>query len=178
MTLRRRLDADHSLEGERMEQQSMGPSTRARRHDRLLHERVHDPYHLKRTLPEPTVCPRCGAAYHQGRWTWMKRRAPAHEDMSPACQRVPDQYPGGFLTLGGRSVQEYEEEILNLVHHGEQERNARKTLMILYEFRLNSVHRYVLLRKMSDWFLRRADHAQRPTGHDRRCRDPQAALST
>jgi hypothetical protein len=44
---------------------------------------------------------------------------------------VPDQYPGGFLTLGGRSVQEYEEEILNLVHHEEQERNARETLLIL-----------------------------------------------
>src|SRR5262249_16443301 len=109
---------------EKMEQQSMRPTTRARRHDRLLHERVHDPYQLKRTLPEPTVCPRCGAVYHQGRWTWMKRPTPAREDMCPACQRVRDQYPGGFLPLGGRFVQEHEEEILNLVHHEEQDKNA------------------------------------------------------
>jgi hypothetical protein len=128
MTLRRQLDADHGLEGERMEQQSMRPTTRARRHDLPLHERVHDPYQLRHTLPEPTVCPRCGAVYHQGRWRWMRRPAPAHEDMCPACQRVRDQYPAGFLTLGGRFVQEHEEEILNLVHHEEQEENAEHPL--------------------------------------------------
>ena len=44
-----------------------------RRQDRLIHEWVHDPYQSKRKLPDPTVCPQCGAVFHQGRWTWLTR---------------------------------------------------------------------------------------------------------
>ncbi|MDP1633620.1 MAG: hypothetical protein Q8L69_02915 [Gallionellaceae bacterium] len=33
------------------------------RHDRLLQEAVHDSYKNKEKLPQPTVCPDCGAVY-------------------------------------------------------------------------------------------------------------------
>jgi hypothetical protein len=48
----------------------------------------------------------------------------------------------------------------------------------LYEFRLHIVHSYALLREMSAPPLRRAGHAQRPTGDHRRGGDSQAALAT
>jgi len=32
------------------------------RMDRLIHERVHDPYKIKSKPPEPTVCPVCNAS--------------------------------------------------------------------------------------------------------------------
>ena len=31
------------------------------RRDRLMHEHIHDPYKTPHKLPEPTVCPDCGA---------------------------------------------------------------------------------------------------------------------
>jgi hypothetical protein len=102
MTLQRQLDAKNSLEGAGMEKQSMRPTSGAHRQDRLIHERVHDPYQSKSKLPEPTICPQCGAVYHQGRWTWTKRPVQAHEEMCPACQRVREKYPAGFLALSGR----------------------------------------------------------------------------
>ena len=53
------------------------------RRDRLIRERIHDPYKTRLKLPEPTVCPQCGAVYHDGRWDWATRPEPAHEEV---CQ--------------------------------------------------------------------------------------------
>jgi len=33
-------------------------------------EHVHDPYKTRLKLAEPTVCPKCGALFHEGRWRW------------------------------------------------------------------------------------------------------------
>jgi NMD protein affecting ribosome stability and mRNA decay len=56
------------------------------------------------------------------------RPAQAHEEMCPACQRVRDQNPAGFLALSGRFLQEHKEEILNLVRNEEQDENAEHPL--------------------------------------------------
>ena len=45
-----------------------GEVPRQPRRDRLIHEHVHDPYKTRLQLPEPTVCPQCGAVFHEGRW--------------------------------------------------------------------------------------------------------------
>jgi NMD protein affecting ribosome stability and mRNA decay len=90
---------------------------RAGRHDRLLHELVHDPYKSKHKLPEPTVCPDCGAIFHHGRWQWGERPADAHEEFCPACHRMRDEVPAGFLTLQGEFFAAHKEEIMNLVHN-------------------------------------------------------------
>lgn len=93
---------------------------RAGRQDRLLHEWVHDPYKSKHKLPEPTVCPDCGALFHQGRWQWGESPAEAHEEPCPACHRVRDEVPAGFLTLKGEFLATHQEEIMNLVHNVEE----------------------------------------------------------
>ena len=36
-----------------------------RRGERMIRERVHDPYKTRLKLPDPTVCPRCGAVFHK-----------------------------------------------------------------------------------------------------------------
>lgn len=90
------------------------------RQDRLIQEWMHDPYRSKRKLPEPTVCPECGAVFHKGRWQWGESPPGAHEALCPACHRVRDKVPAGFLTLRGEFFAAHSEEIMNLVHNVEQ----------------------------------------------------------
>ncbi len=50
------------------------------RRDRLVGETRHDPYQATQKRPEPTVCPGCGAVFHEGRWQWLTKPAGAHEE--------------------------------------------------------------------------------------------------
>ena len=59
------------------------------RMDRLIHERVHDPYKTKSKLPEPTVCPNCYAVFKEGRWQWADSwPINAHRQTCQACHRT------------------------------------------------------------------------------------------
>lgn len=98
------------------------------RHDRLLQELVHDPYHSKKKLTEPTACPECGAIYHGGRWHWGEAPAGAAAELCPACHRIQDQCPAGFLTLGGEFLAAHKEDILNLVRNVEEKQKAQHAL--------------------------------------------------
>lgn len=90
-----------------------------RRQDRLLRERVHDPYKTRLKLPEPTVCPDCGAHYHGGRWTWDRAPQGAQEERCQACHRIRDHYPAGYLSLRGAFVFQHKDEILHLARNTE-----------------------------------------------------------
>ena len=93
------------------------------RKDRALRERGYDTS-KKGKLQEPTVCPKCGAVFHEGRWTWMTPPPQAHDEMCPACQRVRDKNPAGILTLKGQFLQEHKGEILNLARNQEARAKA------------------------------------------------------
>lgn len=98
------------------------------RHDRLLQELVHDPYHSKKKLTEPSACPECGAVYHEGRWQWGQAAPDAQAEICPACQRIQDRCPAGFLTLGGEFLGAHKEDILNLVRNVEERQKAQHPL--------------------------------------------------
>ena len=92
-------------------------------HDRPLFEQDIDAYKSKGKLSEPTVCPQCGAVYHEGRWQWIETSADAHQETCPACHRVNDKHPAGFVTLKGPFFDAHCEEIRRLIqHHAEHER--------------------------------------------------------
>ncbi|HEY5778366.1 MAG TPA: BCAM0308 family protein [Terrimicrobiaceae bacterium] len=92
----------------------------ATRKDRLIRERVHDPYQASSKLPEPTVCPICGATYHEGRWQWMTSQpAGAHRHTCEACRRIRDRYPAGVITLRGGFVSGHRNDLLRLVRNNE-----------------------------------------------------------
>jgi hypothetical protein len=110
------------------------PASHQSRQDRLIRERVHDPCMSKSKLPEPTVCPQCRAVYHRGRWTWLPWPAAAHEEMCPACLRVRDKYPAGFLTLRGPYLQEHRADIINLAHNEEADEKAEHALHRIMAF--------------------------------------------
>jgi hypothetical protein len=98
-----------------------GPRNNRRTHlvrrDRLIKEYEHDAYKSRTKLPEPTVCSQCTAVFHKGRWQWLPRPPQAHETLCPACHRIHDRVPAGFLTLGGDFLQVHRDEILHLARN-------------------------------------------------------------
>lgn len=100
------------------------------RRDRLLKEHVHDPYMPRGKLAEPTICPVCGVVYRQGRWQWHANSSSndAHRELCPACQRIRDKVPAGYLTLSGEFLQQHRDEIMRLVYNKEREQNAQHPL--------------------------------------------------
>ena len=104
------------------------------RRDRLMHEHVHDPYKTPHKLPEPTVCPACGAVFHQGRWQWITP-APknAHRTSCQACHRTRDKYPAGLVTLSGEFVSAHKVELEQLARNLEAAAKATHPLHRIME---------------------------------------------
>ncbi|WP_153110180.1 BCAM0308 family protein [Propionivibrio limicola] len=108
-----------------MSKTSIPPGFHPIRHDRLLQEEVHDSYKAKGKLPEPTVCPQCNAIFKDGRWLWGDVPEGAHRETCPACHRLHDSYPAGFVNLRGQFFDTHRAEIVSLVRH-EEERAREK----------------------------------------------------
>lgn len=94
------------------------------RKDRLVQEREHDVYRSRTKMPDPALCPECGAVYLKGRWVWRTPPEGAGKAMCPACRRTADQFPVGFIDLQGRFFAEHHDEILNLIHNVEQKEKS------------------------------------------------------
>jgi len=98
------------------------------RKDRLLREHVHDTYKFRHKLHEPTVCPRCGAVYHEGRWHWAGAPPDAHRQLCPACHRVQDKYPAGFVNVSGPFAAQHRQEIISVARSEEKQAMAEHPL--------------------------------------------------
>jgi hypothetical protein len=105
-----------------------GEIPRQSRRDRLIREHVHDPYATRLKLREPTVCPRCGAVFHEGRWRWAPRPSPVLEELCQACHRINDHSPAGELTISGDFATRHRHEILHLVRHQEEQEKSEHPL--------------------------------------------------
>ena len=112
---------------------NLGEIPRTPRKDRLIRERVHDPYKARRKLPEPAVCPQCKAVYRQGRWRWGDPPAGATEVLCQACHRINDRYPAGELTLGGAFLNAHKAEILHLARNEEKLESGEHPLYRIME---------------------------------------------
>ena len=96
--------------------------------DQLFQEHVHDSYKAGRKLREPTRCPDCGAVFQNGRWIWGAAGAAAHEARCPACHRIHDKFPAGFVSLKGEFLQQHRDEILHLIRNHEAKEKAEHPL--------------------------------------------------
>ncbi len=90
------------------------------RREQLLQELVHDSYKSSRKLTGPARCSGCAAVYRKGRWTWGAASAGTRTTLCPACQRIKDRFPAGFVTLAGKFFEAHREEILHRVRHCEE----------------------------------------------------------
>ena len=98
------------------------------RREQLFQELVHDSYKAGRKLQEPTRCPECGAVFHNGRWTWGAAPKDAHEEKCPACHRINDKFPAGYVTLKGVFFRAQREQIMHLVKNHEAKEKAEHPL--------------------------------------------------
>lgn len=114
-----------------------GNVTRFGRRDRLIKERVHDPYMTRSNPSEPTVCPECGVVFSGGRWHWQGSTPEgAAEETCPACRRIHDRVPAGFLYLSGDFFDTHRDEIMHLVRNKvdyEKAQHPMKRLMNVEE---------------------------------------------
>jgi NMD protein affecting ribosome stability and mRNA decay len=103
-------------------------SWRLLRRDELRDELVHDAYKSKRKLPEPTRCPECGAVFSGGRWTWGFAPPEVHQEPCPACRRVRDHFPAGYVELHGEFLAGHRDEVLQLARNREAKEKAEHPL--------------------------------------------------
>lgn len=99
------------------------------RKDKLIKEKRRDVYESSRDKwSEPTLCTKCGALFVNGRWSWDKPAKKANEAICPACQRVVDGYPAGYVEIKGEFFKEHRDEILHLIHNIEKQEKSRHPL--------------------------------------------------
>lgn len=82
------------------------------------------PYRLHGSYPDQTHCTSCGVAFEGGKWAWPHQltsgKPLVKEIVCPACRRVQDGYPAGWLTLSGPYLAAHESTILDLVRVEQQ----------------------------------------------------------
>ncbi len=89
------------------------------RQDKLIQQGRHDTYKELEKWPEPTVCSECHAIFLGGRWTWSQPVANANAIVCPACQRIKDDYPAGYLEIKGDFFNSHHDELINLIDNNE-----------------------------------------------------------
>ena len=88
-----------------------------------------DPYRATRKPPEGTACPTCHASFHNGRWSWQKPQKDAVEMVCPACRRIDDRFPAGYVTIKGEFFGAHRDEIVALIENHEKKEKAERPLM-------------------------------------------------
>lgn len=98
------------------------------RKDRLIKQKRHDAYQEDMKLPEPSRCTECGAIFVNGHWTWKETAQEAYDAQCPACRRIADNYPAGYVTLKGEFMKIHHDEIFNLIHNVEEREKSERPL--------------------------------------------------
>jgi len=91
--------------------------------DRLMIDRIHDPYQARRKPAEPCVCRACGAVFEHGRWRWGLRPREARQDLCEACHRIRTGLQAGSVSLAGDFVRRRRAEMVCLIRHQEAQEN-------------------------------------------------------
>ncbi|MHB8495171.1 MAG: BCAM0308 family protein [Casimicrobiaceae bacterium] len=92
------------------------PAAGMRSHQRVFDAKQHDPYQAAGKYKEPTVCPDCRAIFHAGHWQWGNAPDGAHQTRCPACRRIHEKLPAGWLTLGGAHFTAHRADVLARLH--------------------------------------------------------------
>lgn len=87
-----------------------------------------EPYPKTAKPPSPAVCPTCKAVFADGRWSWDRRPQDPYEQQCPACQRIHDKFPAGYVTIKGQFLANHRDEIIALITSKEDREKAEHPL--------------------------------------------------
>ncbi len=73
-------------------------------------------------------CPGCGAVFRRGRWSWGAAPAGAIRQRCPACRRIREGSPAGYVALSGRFFAAHHAEVLARIRNCEQKEKSRHPL--------------------------------------------------
>lgn len=85
------------------------------RHLEIYENEGHDPYQSHGKLADPSACPDCSAVYNAGQWQWISVPSHAQHTKCPACRRIHDKIPAGYVAIAGEFVQTHFDELMNLI---------------------------------------------------------------
>jgi len=109
------------------------PGGVTRYRDRIFDDPQHDPYHAKGKYREPSACGTCGAVFEGGRWRWGEAPAGARKSTCPACARIRDDFPAGYVNLSGEFFNAHRAELLQLARNAaEKERSEHPMHRIMH----------------------------------------------
>ncbi len=112
-----------------MSQHTLSPVTlKPGRHLQFMDVVSHDPYEEIGKLSEPAACSNCGAVYHEGRWQWIASPSDAYQTRCPACKRIHQKMPAGYVTIHGSFAHDHRDEMLSLIHHLETREKSEHPL--------------------------------------------------
>ena len=100
-----------------MKDLSSRPPHHPGQHLQMFEETVQDPYLDRKKLAEPSTCTDCGATYSKGSWKWGPSPEKTHASLCPACKRIHDKLPAGYVTLKGPYARQHGDDILALARH-------------------------------------------------------------
>jgi hypothetical protein len=94
----------------------------------LAREPLNDSYRESAKPHAPAECPGCHASFRDGRWTWRKAASGSIAHKCPACARIEDDLPAGYVALKGRFLPAHRDEILAVVKAREERARAEHPL--------------------------------------------------
>jgi hypothetical protein len=109
-----------------------GPS-RARRSRFAPHGEV-EPGQRRVERAEINVCPDCRAVQQEGRWRWRDPLPGAAAVVCPACVRLRNEDPDGYLDLSGEFFRAHRDEVMALVRHVSERARLRYPLQRIMQF--------------------------------------------
>ena len=111
-----------------------------KRKDRLIQEKRKDVYLDTSTLPAESICTNCGAIFSNGRWLWKETSNTTKKTVCPACKRIIDNYPAGYIELKGRFFGDHKNEISNLIMNTEKIEKKDRPLERIMSMKFNNSH--------------------------------------
>lgn len=108
------------------------------RHRQVFDDEMHDPYQEHGKPAGTAVCDSCGAAYREGMWHWEARMSDAVITRCPACRRIHDQRPAGYVTVGGAFLAEHHDDLVNLIRRVETRAKAEHPLKRIMAIRVEN----------------------------------------
>jgi NMD protein affecting ribosome stability and mRNA decay len=93
------------------------PASRKTRPNQSLPPAEFDAYRQHEKLPAGTTCPDCGAIFADGRWQWLATGKSGAHQRCPACLRIRDQFPAGYVTLSGPFLVQHRSDIFDAIRN-------------------------------------------------------------